>query len=181
MKEYLLAQNISNEIRFLIHSLFLGTVITFLYDNIRIARRLFKHHALFVSLEDLVFWIVVSFSIFTLQYYENNGVFRWFSILGALLGMFLYKETVGRFYVPLMTKVLKWILSMLYRFFAFVLTPFFMLEHKASGGVKWIARWMKRECRIQKNRLTRQIKMSRITLCKRKCTKECAGRNGHSE
>lgn len=181
MQEYLFAQNISHEIRILLHSLLLGAFITFLYDTIRIARRLFRHHIMLVSLEDLIFWIVVSISIFTLEYYENNGIFRWFSILGALMGMFVYKETIGRFFVTGMTKLLKIVLRFLYRILVFVLRPFFLLEDKTAGAAKRLFRRLKRSCRIQKNRLTRQIKMSKLTLCKHKLSKEHSERNGHSE
>ena len=102
-----LSQSISHELNFLLYSFLLGIVITYFYDNIRIIRRIIHHNVFFVSLEDLIFWVVVSLSIFILQYYENNGVFRWFSIIGALLGMVLYKVTLSEFYVKYMAKLLK--------------------------------------------------------------------------
>ena len=46
--------------------------------------------------------------IFYMLYYENNGMFRWFSVIGAGTGMFLYKNNV----TPLRV-VLAWFTNML--------------------------------------------------------------------
>ena len=45
---------------FLLHSFLLGVGITFLYDILRILRRVFAHSTSMVSLEDLAFWIYLS-------------------------------------------------------------------------------------------------------------------------
>ena len=51
-----------------------------------------------LSLEDLAFWILATAGIFYMLYYENSGMFRWFSVIGAGVGMFLYKKTLRDVY-----------------------------------------------------------------------------------
>ncbi|MDE6168338.1 MAG: spore cortex biosynthesis protein YabQ, partial [Acetatifactor sp.] len=47
----------ASENEFLLHALLMGIFITFVYDLLRIFRRVVPHKAFFVSLEDLAFWI----------------------------------------------------------------------------------------------------------------------------
>ena len=49
-----------NENVFLLHAFLLGIEITFLYDILRILRRVFTHGNGMVSLEDIAFWIYFS-------------------------------------------------------------------------------------------------------------------------
>ena len=58
---------------FLLYSVLLGIGITFVYDCLRICRRVVAHGVFWVSLEDMVYWIFVSCCVFYLLYCENNG------------------------------------------------------------------------------------------------------------
>ncbi len=151
---------------FLIYSFSLGIIITFVYDNIRIFRRVIKHYNFFIAVEDLIFWMIVTFSIFTLQYYENNGMFRWFSIIGAFLGMNLYRVTISKFYVNIMSNLLIFIMKWLIKILAFILKPFFFIEFQTIKGIRKTGKRIIGVYRILRNRLTLKLKMIKITLCK---------------
>ena len=84
---------------FLLHSFLLGVGITFLYDILRILRRVFAHSTSMVSLEDLAFWIYCAGKVCLLMFHESNGNLRWFAVLGALAGMYLYHRTISPFFV----------------------------------------------------------------------------------
>lgn len=58
---------------FLLHSFLLGVGITFLYDILRILRRVFAHSTSMVSLEDLAFWIYCAGKVFLLMFHEVTG------------------------------------------------------------------------------------------------------------
>ena len=116
----MLSESIYHELRFLLYSFLLGIIITFVYDNIRVFRRVIRHNTFFISLEDLFFWIGVSLSIFLLQHRENDGIFRWFSVVGAFMGMLVYRKTISRFYIKQMTILLRKILKILYLFFSYL-------------------------------------------------------------
>ena len=82
---------------FLLHSFLLGVGMAFLYDILRILRRVFAHSTSMVSLEDLAFWIHCAGKVFLLMFHESNGNLRWFAVLGALAGMYLYHRTISPF------------------------------------------------------------------------------------
>ena len=84
----------ASENEFLLHALLMGIFITFVYDILRILRRAIPHNGLMVSLEDLGFWIYCAEKVFLMMYHESDGNLRWFAVIGALTGMFLYKKLV---------------------------------------------------------------------------------------
>ena len=73
----------------------LGIKLAFIYDGIRIFRLFVSHKNIIISMEDLFFWIYAGIIIFELQLEQSNGVLRGFSILGMLMGMFLYSRLLG--------------------------------------------------------------------------------------
>ena len=100
-----------NENIFLLHSFLLGVWITFLYDILRILRRVFSHGTGMVSLEDLAFWFYCAGKVFLLMFHESNGNLRWFAVLGALVGMYLYHKAVSPYFVKYMAMGLNALLS----------------------------------------------------------------------
>ena len=76
-----------------------GFGFAFAYDVIRLLRLLYHHGRLLVDIEDLLYWTGCFFVSFTLLYYGNHGVIRFYAVLGAALGMYLYIITLGRFLV----------------------------------------------------------------------------------
>ena len=89
----------ANENEFLLHALYMGIFITFIYDILRIFRRVMPHGKLAVSLEDILFWIYCAAKVFLLMHHESNGTLRWFAVLGALTGMLLYKKIFSGIFV----------------------------------------------------------------------------------
>lgn len=163
-----LSESIYHEIRFLLHSFLLGMIITFVYDNIRVLRRVIRHNTFFVSIEDLIFWIGVAISVFLLQHRENEGVFRWFSVVGAFWGMVLYKGIFSDFYIKNMTILFRRVLKLLYTFFSYLFSPIYLAERKIGNFTKKISAESKQRAQKQKIRLTSYVKMIKMTLCKRK-------------
>lgn len=102
---------------FLLHSVIMGVYLTFVYDNIRVFRRLVPHGTWLISLEDIGFWAYLAVEVFLLMYHESNGMLRWFSIAGALAGIFVYRKLLGRFYVHYVALLLKKIIGRLKRIF----------------------------------------------------------------
>lgn len=173
----MLSQSIYHEIQFLLDSVLLGIIISFVYDNIRVIRRVIPHNTFFISVEDLLFWIFVAIYIFLLQHRENNGIFRWFSVIGALVGMMVYRKIAGRFYIKNMTIVLRKVLKLLYVFFSTVLSPIYYVEKKTLHLGKKTGRGIRHILSRQKIRLTSYGKTLKMTLCKRKKKHRKKGEN----
>lgn len=171
----MLSEGIHHELHFLFYSFILGIIITFVYDNIRVWRRVISHNTFLLSVEDLFFWIWVSLSIFLLQHRENDGVFRWFSVVGAFMGMFLYRRLCSRFYIKKMTLLLRAVLKILYTVFSCLFSPIYFLESR----IKILLKKLKKRTRVaitaEKLRLTSHRKMIKMTLCKH------TGRRAHEQ
>ena len=91
-----MSHQIVEESNFFLYSVCMGFIISFIYDMIRLVRNLIPHNSFFISIEDILFWIFTSLVQFLLLYKVNNGMIRWYSIAGALLGMMLYIKSVGQ-------------------------------------------------------------------------------------
>lgn len=107
----------SMENQFLLHAAILGIYLAFVYDTVRIIRRLIPHNTLAISLEDMAYWIYLAAEVFLLMYRESNGRLRWFAVMGAMAGIFLYTKLFGRYYVHYISGILQKIQSRVRRFF----------------------------------------------------------------
>ena len=107
----------SNENLFLIHAAELGIYLAFVYDNIQIFRKVVPHTTVFVSLEDIIYWICLGKEVFLLMYHESNGMLRWFAVGGALFGIYVYKKLFGKFYVHYVSMWIRKILQKLRQIF----------------------------------------------------------------
>ncbi|MDE7204931.1 MAG: spore cortex biosynthesis protein YabQ [Lachnospiraceae bacterium] len=90
---------IVKEWHFWLVSIATGAFMAFVYDVVRLFRRLIRHGRFAVDLEDILYWTACFGLSFTLLYYGNNGVIRFAAVFGAAVGMLVYVVTVGRFFV----------------------------------------------------------------------------------
>lgn len=148
---------------FLFHALLLGAYITFVYDCLRIFRRVIPHSSFFVSVEDFWFWMYCAMRVFLLLYHESNGSLRWFGVLGAGAGMFLYKKCFSAFLVKYVSLVLRKILEMIKRVFGgifrFLCRPLKLLYRKITNPVR---RFVIRKKQAVKLRLTEAVKTHKM-------------------
>ena len=149
-----ISQDIIKEVLFLLHSLLLGAVITFVYDGFVILRKLFRHTTFLISLEDMVFWIACAIGVFCVLYEENNGMLRWFAVAGAALGMLIYKKTLSPLVVNSIVKVLSLVLRILGRVFRTAVKPFCFVGKKAAKGGRFLGRKTGRLGKYAKKKLT---------------------------
>ena len=162
-----MSREIVQELTFFAHSVLMGLAITFVYDWIRVLRRLFKHGTLLTSLEDLFFWLVCGLAVFYMLYRENNGTLRWFAVMGATIGMVFYKIMIRNMFVNIMSTCLHKIMWFLFRVLQFVLKPLKRLFCAGETLVLHMAKSLEKCKKFVKKRLTVCIKTLRMVLCKR--------------
>lgn len=129
---------VSFENLFLCYSVGMGIFITFVYDLLRIIRRVVRHNNFFVSLEDFLFWIFCAIAVFALMYRVGNGSLRWFAVIGALAGMGVYLKVVSPRFVRVVSGFLQ----------------------------KTVALFIRLWCHVKK-KLTALYKLLKMKLCKR--------------
>lgn len=161
-----MSESIIRDNYFLLYSLFLGISVTVLYDLLRIFRRVVKHGNALVSMEDLLYWIVVAISVFYMMHKENNGTMRWFAILGAAVGMLLYKKLLSRLLVDTAAKALCFVFKILGKAANVLFTPFRFLLKKCGKGADAAGKKSRRGMHFLKKKLTRVLKTLKMVLCK---------------
>lgn len=161
-----MSQSIVQELDFLLHAGLLGISITFLYDSFRVLRRVFKHGNTLIALEDIVFWMICSYLILDMLIRENSGALRWFAIGGAFLGMIIFKGTVSRFYVKYGSWILQKMIDIIIKLLYLILRPICFICKKTYLLIRKIWRICKKYGQIIRNRLTKQMKVVKIMLCK---------------
>lgn len=151
---------------FLLHAFLLGIFITFVYDLLRIFRRVVRHGAFAVSVEDLGFWTFCAIEVFLLMYRESNGNLRWFAVIGALAGMLLYRRTFSILLVKYVSLLLQKLLSVLRRIGGFLWRPV-AAAGRGMGrlGGKAAARKKKFFAFVKKG-LTQRLKMLKMIIKK---------------
>lgn len=100
-----------------------GAAIGFLYDIIRIFRKVIKHNNLLIQLEDAVYWVFVVFFMFFLMLHENYGEIRFFSIYGAFMGMIFYLLTISKLINKISDTIIAVLKYIILLFLRIVFTP----------------------------------------------------------
>ncbi len=150
-----------SEGEFLLHSLMMGVFITFVYDILRIIRRVIPHGGFWVSVEDMVFWLYCGAEVFLLMYHESNGTLRWFAVIGAMTGMICYIKLVSPLFVKVTSLALGWILGIVGKFIRWTFRPAGAAGRKMKRGVGKLVR---RQKRFLKNRLTFFLKALKMNF-----------------
>lgn len=84
----------------------LGAWLMFCYDLLRVFRLLLPQKSWAISLEDLIYWIYVSLSAFSLLYRQNDGALRSYVVIGMFLGMAAYDRIISQNVMRLLQKIL---------------------------------------------------------------------------
>ncbi len=144
-----------SENTFILHAMYIGFYITFVYDLLRIFRRVIPHKAIFVSIEDLLFWVYCSITVFLLLYREGNGTLRWFAVAGALVGMLLYKKLFSGLLVNYLSKFLQKLLLIVKKITSPVVAGASNVSRK---GARMVIRTTKRRLTIGKKLLRMNLR-----------------------
>lgn len=110
--EDFLSESVRIEVVLLLSALFIGMMYGFIYDTIRIIRRVIVHRkVLWIAIEDIVFWIVVALHSYVTFYYGTNGIMRGYIVIGIVCGAGLYRVSVGTLYLKYVTRIVKFVVK----------------------------------------------------------------------
>ena len=115
--------SIYQELLFLGSSVLVGMGLFFLYDILRIFRRILPHGNIWIGVEDFLYWIIFTGVVFVLLYRENDGMVRGFAFGGLLVGMTCYYLLLSRLIVHCQVWIWKKILGILGNVLGFFVRP----------------------------------------------------------
>ncbi len=128
------------EIQFFLSCMVAGFVVAFLYDLLRVSRRIVNVNDLVINAEDILFFVVAAVVLFYAAYLKNSGEIRWQWFIGASTGIFLYIALVrNRFLnasVILYSALVK-IIGVLIKILLFPIKLIFKIFKKPINIVAW--------------------------------------------
>lgn len=71
-----------------------GALLGFAYDILFCLRHVIKHNTVAISVEDMLYWILVSITTLNLLAIINDGGLRMYFLLGMIGGAFVYNRTI---------------------------------------------------------------------------------------
>ncbi|MGN0351397.1 MAG: spore cortex biosynthesis protein YabQ [Roseburia sp.] len=146
------SQEIGKELSILGISVLLGAVLFFCYDILRIFRRVFPHGTLWVSIEDVIYWLGFTVAVFLMLYQTDDGMVRGFSLGGVGIGACLYYLLLSRYLVRFFNFILKKVKQYLGKLLRFLFGPTLRISRKFF--------------RILKKQLKKIGKAVKMGLCK---------------
>lgn len=90
-----MSQIIIGQVLFVLASLFNGMLLMAGYDVLRFIRWLIPHGKVWLWVEDTIFWCLAALPTFCLFFHYNEGVIRWYGLVGILLGAVLYEAGIS--------------------------------------------------------------------------------------
>lgn len=139
-----MSENISHEFYFFLHAALTGVILSVVYDVFRIVRRVHTHGCLWIAIEDFCYWLCSALYMFYVLMKENNGVIRWFFIIGILLGMLVYNFTISPYIVGVLSKFIRKTLDILEKIVTIILKPWTFLWKKAKKFLQKIGKIFKK-------------------------------------
>ena len=104
-----------------------GFAIGFIYDIFRVIRLIFKHPDFLLHIEDILYWLFVAFLMFYIMLFQNYGEIRFFSIIGAFIGMALYFLTISKLFMGVSKAIVEFVKKIVLGLIYVILFPFKIL------------------------------------------------------
>lgn len=89
-------QLIAEQLQFILLMTVGGMGLMLAYDAFRLFRWLIPHASLFIVIEDLLYWSVMSVPIFYLFLLYHDGIIRWYGVVSLFTGIVLYELGLSR-------------------------------------------------------------------------------------
>ena len=125
--------------------LFLSTVgagmgMALIYDIFRIFRKFIKHPAVFVYMEDVLYWLIVSFAMFYFMLSQNYGDIRAFTIIGAAVGAVLYLSAFSPFVISILVIIIEFAIHVIATVIRIILAPIRLLLKIIGIPLKFVVK-----------------------------------------
>ena len=87
---------IHHELFLLLRTIAVGAVLLLCYDLLAAFRNVFAHSDKAVGTEDILYWLCCAFFVFSEIYRSNEGILRFFMVLGFLSGAYICNRVLYR-------------------------------------------------------------------------------------
>lgn len=131
--------SVSAEAIFFLSCIFCGALSVFVYDILRISRRIVKVGTFAVTAQDILFFVAAGLLLFYTAYLKNSGEIRWSGFLGGFSGAAAYIFVFRNRVVDMGTAVVRWLMKLLVRVIRICLFPIRLLLKAMKKPVEVVA------------------------------------------
>ncbi|MCU6762920.1 spore cortex biosynthesis protein YabQ [uncultured Roseburia sp.] len=144
--------DILNQGHLFLAGLICGLCMLFVYDLLRIFRRVVSHGTVWIAVEDILYWCGCALMIFRMLYRQNDGLIRGFAMIAIFVGMLLYNWLLSRFIIKAGVKI-----------FGGIVKALVFIVKTITAPIRFV---LKKNGRFLKKRLKKIWKTIRMGLCK---------------
>ena len=119
-----------------LYTVLAGAGIGLFYDFFRVLRRVFAHASWVTQVEDFLFWVIATATMFYFMLSQNYGEIRPFVLLGALCGAALYFSILSRHIVKTLVWIINYCIKILASAWKIITAPIRFIYKLVSPRVK---------------------------------------------
>ena len=119
-----------NQLQLFIIFIINGIIIGIIFDIFRVIRKAFKHKDFVIYAQDILFWILAGFILMYSTFIFNDGEFRLFLLIGAIIGFVTYLFTLSKIFIKTNVNILKFIKKLISKVLKILLIPMKKLVKK---------------------------------------------------
>ncbi len=145
--------SISNEVNVFLLCILIGLLSGVIYDVFKIIRKSFKHKYFIIQIEDIMYWIIVTFMSFLILLHKNNGDIRMYGIIGWFIGYVINETLISKWTVKTGVKVVNYIIVFIKQFVKITIFPIRVLLKIFNRPLKFVTKKGKNKVYTTKNML----------------------------
>lgn len=164
MTDYLYGMSLATQTKNYLLSMGLGFLMGFIYDGFRIIRLAISSKKIAVIISDLLYCVCCCFGFYIFLLTVNEGQFRFYLLLGAVVGFFVYYFSLGAIIFTFSSFLTNFIKKCFKRIFAVLLFPFRWIYGKIKSYVDKIIKKSRKRTKKLKNNSKTLLKLYKHLL-----------------
>ncbi len=100
-----------------------GIVCAFIYDTFRVSERFARSGLLLSIIKDILFWVIITILMFIICLRFNNGVIRFYMLLGIFAGSITYFNTISRYVLNILFFIINFVKKIILLLLNIMLVP----------------------------------------------------------
>jgi spore cortex biosynthesis protein YabQ len=127
---------LSLQAKFVIYSILAGVLTGFLFDFYRVFRGFERIHKVFIIIEDILFWILVSIIVFVFLLYTNQALITGYVYAFITLGIIFYLKFISKYFTWVHYRIIKNVSKVLRITCNFIFYPIKLLFYSETSKNK---------------------------------------------
>jgi len=134
--------SVPKQVKLFVLSIIIGSISRFVYDLVKVLRRLIKHNIFFIHVEDFIYWLIISSATFFIMLRVNLGEIRNFCICGAFVGMLIYSLCLSNLITSFIFNLVSGLIKIITSLIKIILYPVRLIIKFLSYPARYIIKFL---------------------------------------